>query len=86
MTISNPELREACEDVVLNRRPDAAERLLAIAQRFHGQGKEAKAADLAWREWPVDKRLSHALVNGITDLHRRRTSRRRGSPPTGRCR
>ena len=64
----NPELREACEDVVLNRRDDAAERLLAIAQRFAGKGKEAKEVDLAWREWPVDKRLSHALVHGITDF------------------
>jgi 5-methyltetrahydrofolate--homocysteine methyltransferase len=63
----NPELREHCEDVVLNRRPDAAERLLAVAQRFAGQGKEAKEVDLAWREWSVDKRLSHALVHGITD-------------------
>ena len=63
-----PELREACEDVVLNRRPDAAERLLTIAQKFHGAGKEHKAADLAWREWPVEKRLSHALVHGITDF------------------
>src|SRR5262249_10527591 len=45
----DPELREACEDVVLNRRPDAAERLLALAQKFHGQGKEKKEADLAWR-------------------------------------
>jgi len=62
------ELREACEDVVLNRRPDAAERLLAIAQRYLGQGKEAKEVDLAWREWPVAKRLSHALVHGITDF------------------
>src|SRR3989440_6521684 len=64
----DPELREACEDVVLNRRDDAAERLLALAQRFTGKGKEAKEADLAWREWPVDKRLSHALVHGITDF------------------
>ena len=64
----DPELREACEDVVLNRRPDAAERLLALAQRFRGQGKETKEADLAWREWPVEKRLSHALVHGITDF------------------
>ena len=64
----NPELREACEDVVLNRRDDAAERLLAIAQRFTGKGKEAKEVDLAWREWPVGKRLSHALVHGITDF------------------
>lgn len=63
----DPELREACEDVVLNRRPDAAERLLAIAQKFQGAGKEQKAADLAWREWPVEKRLSHAMVHGITD-------------------
>jgi len=64
----DPELREACEDVVLNKRPDAAERLLSIAQRFAGKGRETKEADLAWREWPVDKRLSHALVHGITDF------------------
>jgi 5-methyltetrahydrofolate--homocysteine methyltransferase len=63
----DPELREACEDVVLNRRPDAGERLLAVAQRFLGQGKEKAEADLAWRQWPVEKRLSHALVHGITD-------------------
>jgi 5-methyltetrahydrofolate--homocysteine methyltransferase len=63
-----PELREACEDVVLNRRADAAERLLAIAERWRGQNREAKEADLAWRDWPVDKRLSHALVHGITDF------------------
>src|SRR6266850_902124 len=63
-----PELRQACEDVVLNRREDASERLLAIAQRFFGKGKEAKEVDLAWREWDVGKRLSHALVHGITDF------------------
>ncbi|MBI4273210.1 MAG: methionine synthase, partial [Rhizobiales bacterium] len=63
----DPELREACEDVVLNRRPDAAERLLDLAGRFRGQNREGKEADLAWREWPVEKRLSHALVHGITD-------------------
>ncbi len=63
----NAELREACEDVVLNKREDASERLLAIAQRFQGKGKEAKEADLAWREWDVGQRLSHALVHGITD-------------------
>ena len=45
----DPELREACEDVVLNRRPDASERLLALAGRYQGQGKEAKEVDLAWR-------------------------------------
>ena len=48
--------------------PDAAERLLALAQKFHGHGKEKKEADLAWRERPVDERLSHALVHGITDF------------------
>ena len=63
----DPELREACEDVVLNKRPDASERMLSVAQRFQGKGKEAKEVDLAWREWPVDKRLSHALVHGVTD-------------------
>lgn len=64
----DPELREACEDVVLNRRKDGTERLLAVAERFRGvAGKEAKAQDLSWREWPVEKRLSHALVNGITE-------------------
>ncbi|WP_027488001.1 methionine synthase [Allorhizobium undicola] len=63
------ELREACEDVVLNRRPDGTERLLEIAERFRGTGaKEAKGQDLAWREWPVEKRLEHALVNGITEF------------------
>jgi len=62
------ELRDACEDVVLNRRPDAAERLLALAERHRGQGVEKKEADLAWREWPVEKRLWHALVHGITDF------------------
>ena len=65
----DPSLREACEDVVLNRRPDATERLLAVAERFRGAGgREAKAQDLAWREEPVEKRISHALVNGITDF------------------
>src|SRR5262249_16703134 len=64
----DPELREACEDVVLNKRPDAAERLLALAQKFQGHGKEKKEADLAWREQPVNARLSHALVHGITDF------------------
>ncbi|MCR4266144.1 methionine synthase [Nitratireductor sp. ZSWI3] len=68
----DPELREACEDVVLNRAPKAGgtatERLLEIAERFKGTGgREAREKDLAWREWPVGKRLEHALVNGITE-------------------
>ncbi|WP_026381730.1 methionine synthase [Afifella pfennigii] len=69
----DPELREACEDVILNRIPKAGgtatERMLEIAERFRGSGgKEAKEKDLAWREWPVEKRLEHALVNGITEF------------------
>jgi 5-methyltetrahydrofolate--homocysteine methyltransferase len=64
----DPELREACEDVVLNRRPDAAERLLVLAEKFRGKGQEARQVDLAWRERPVEKRLAHALVHGITDF------------------
>ncbi len=64
-----PELKEACEDVVLNRRPDSTERMLELAERFKGAaGKEAKERDLKWREWPVEKRLEHALVNGITEF------------------
>jgi len=64
----DPELREACEDVVLNRRADATERLLTIAERFRGaDAKETKTQDFKWREWPVGKRIAHALVNGLTD-------------------
>ena len=62
------ELREACEDVVLNRRKDATERLLALAERFKGQAGEIKGKDLAWREQPVAKRLEYALVNGVTEF------------------
>ncbi|MGA2636226.1 methionine synthase [Methylocella sp.] len=62
-----PELREACEDVILNRRPDATERLLALAEGFKGPGVERSEKNLAWREEPVAKRLEHALVNGITE-------------------
>ncbi|NYS23631.1 methionine synthase [Rhodobacteraceae bacterium 2376] len=64
----DPELREACEDVVLNRRSEGTERLLEIAERFRGGAREEKVRDLAWRDWPVEKRLEHALVNGITEF------------------
>src|SRR4051794_7437118 len=65
----DPELRALCEDVVFNRRSDATERLLDAAPRFKGDGSGAvKAADLEWRSWPVEKRLEHALVNGITEF------------------
>jgi len=68
-----PELREACEDVVNNRKPKAGgtatERMLEIAERYKGTaGKEGKDRDLAWRDWPVEQRISHALVNGITEF------------------
>lgn len=59
------ELRERVEDVVLNRRSDATERLLEIADRFKGKKGEKKVEDLAWREKPVRERLSHSLVHGI---------------------
>ena len=67
-----PSLREACEDVVLNRKPKAGgtatENMLEIAERFRGEGgAKAREKDLTWREWPVGKRLEHALVNGITE-------------------
>ena len=65
----DPELRELCEDVVLNRRKDSTERLLEAAPRFKGDGAAASAGkDLAWRELPVEKRLEHALVAGITEF------------------
>jgi len=63
-----PELRERCEDVILNRRPDATERLLEIAEQFRGQKGVEQKKDLSWREKPVKDRLAHALVNGITEF------------------
>lgn len=64
----DPELRDLCEDVVLNRRSDATERLLEAAARFKGDGSvQVKVADLKWREQDVEKRLEHALVNGINE-------------------
>src|ERR1700740_841628 len=63
----DPELRQTCEDVILNRDASASERLLALAEKFRGKEKQTKEQDLAWREWPVDKRLSHALGHGITE-------------------
>jgi 5-methyltetrahydrofolate--homocysteine methyltransferase len=62
------ELRERVEDVVLNRRDDATERLLDIADQYKGTGEIAKKEDQEWRSWPVAKRLEHALVKGI-DAH-----------------
>ena len=59
------ELREACEDVVLDRRDDATERLVTLAERFRGSDPVAEKQALEWRSWPVAERLAHALVKGI---------------------
>ena len=61
-----PELREAVEDVVLNRKVGAGDTLIELATRVKGAAKE-QVVDLAWREWSVDKRLEHAMVKGITE-------------------
>jgi len=63
------DLRDAVEDAVLNRRDDATERLLDVAENYRGQasGTKAKARDLSWRELEIDKRLEYALVNGIDE-------------------
>jgi len=63
------ELREAVEDVVLNRDPDATEKLLKVAEQYKDQksGAAARTRDLSWRELDVDKRLEYALVNGVDE-------------------
>jgi len=61
-----PELRERVEDVILDRRADATERLVEFAESVKASGGKAARADDAWRELPVSERLAHALVNGIT--------------------
>ncbi len=61
-----PELRERVEDVVLNRRPDAGERLVQFAEQVKAGGRK-REEDLAWRADPVEKRLAHALIHGITN-------------------
>jgi 5-methyltetrahydrofolate--homocysteine methyltransferase len=62
------ELKDAVEDVILNRREDATDRLLEIAPKFQGDGKTVVKENLEWRDWTVNKRLEHALVKGITDF------------------
>jgi len=61
----DPELRDACEDVILDRREDATERLVALAERFRDTGPAEGKAEAEWRGWPVAERLQHALVKGI---------------------
>ena len=63
------ELRDLCEDVVLARRADAAENLLVAATRYQdGKSDQGERAGQEWRDWDIDKRLEHALVNGITEF------------------
>ncbi len=64
----DPELRQACEDVVLNKDDGATERLIALAERYKGTDEVAEKQAAEWRGWPVAKRLEHALVKGI-DAH-----------------
>ena len=64
------DLRDAVEDVILNRDPEGTEKLLAVAENYKGQasGAVAKGQDLSWRKESVEKRLEHALVNGIDEF------------------
>jgi 5-methyltetrahydrofolate--homocysteine methyltransferase len=64
----DPELREACEDVILNRRADSTERLITLAEKYRGADVAAEKAAAEWRGWDVKRRLEHALVKGI-DAH-----------------
>ena len=83
----DPTLRERIEDVILNRRPDATERLLEIASEFAGTGEKAAAADEEWRSLPLGERITHSLVKGIdahveadTELLRAEIESRGGKP------
>ncbi|HEY9031784.1 MAG TPA: methionine synthase [Kangiella sp.] len=63
------DLKEAVEDVVLNRSPEATEKLLDLAEQYRGSGQEVKEKETQeWRQWPVNKRLEHSLVKGITEF------------------
>jgi len=61
----DPALREACEDVILDRRDDATERLVSLAEKYLGSDPVREKAEAEWRGWDVAKRLEHALVKGI---------------------
>ncbi|HVI98774.1 MAG TPA: methionine synthase [Sphingomonas sp.] len=83
----DPELRQACEDVILNRDPEAGERLVALAEKYRGTDAAAEKAAQEWRGWSVEKRLEHALVKGIdahivedTEEARRAVADRKGRP------
>ncbi|MBO9682223.1 MAG: methionine synthase [Flavisolibacter sp.] len=75
-----PQLRELCEDVILNKRPDATERLVTFAETVKAKGKE-DVKDEAWRNNSVEERLKHSLVNGITDYIEQDTEEARQKYP-----
>ncbi len=75
-----PELLEHVEDVILNRRPDATERLVALAENIRGSGTK-KVLDTSWRERPVRERLVHALVHGVVDFIEADTEEARAELP-----
>ena len=78
------DLLERVEDVLLNRRPDAADRLTEFAETVKSSQKKDKGKDLAWREAPVAERLKHALITGTVD-YIEPTSRKPASSTSGRC-
>ena len=79
----DPELREIVEDAVLNRSPDATEKLLDIAEKYRNQGNESAVDSVAeWRTWAVEERLKHALVKGITTYIIEDTEEARQKLPT----
>jgi 5-methyltetrahydrofolate--homocysteine methyltransferase len=83
----DPELREACEDVILCRRADATERLIALAESHRGRSRQEETEAAEWRGWPAARRLEHALVKGIDTWivgdteEARREAASRGSRP-----
>ncbi len=76
------DLLERVEDVLFNRRPDATDRLTEYAEQVKGDGGRELKKDLSWREAPVEKRLSHALVKGITEFIEADTEEARQNYPT----
>ncbi|HEX2123318.1 MAG TPA: methionine synthase [Thermoanaerobaculia bacterium] len=77
------DLLELVEDVLLDRRPDATERLITFAETVKGKGKTAEKEEEAWRQAPVEQRLSHALVKGIVDYIDADVEEARQKYPTG---
>src|SRR3546814_13443151 len=74
----DPELREACEDVIWDRREDATERMITLAEKYRGTDAVAEKAAEEWRGWDVGQRLEHALVKGIAAYELGRASCREG--------